>query len=193
MIGLLILSLSLGVMLMTVGLDIEAENNNITVFATCASWSFRLYPLPEKVAKPQKSKKAPKEDETKVSGTDKKSKFGNLLTFDNLKKLLSAVFGAVKRFGHTLSIDLLAFHYTAAAPDVADAAIRYGRATAMLSAAYPLLDRSVRELDISTALDYAVAKPAVYVRIVLTVQIWELLHIALALVADILNLLYWDR
>ena len=193
MIGLLILLLGLGVTLVTIGLDIEAENSNITVFATCGPRSFRLYPFPEKVAKPKKSKKTSEGEEPKVSETDKKSKFGNLLTFDNLKKLLSASLGALKRLGRALRIDLLAFHYTASAPDVADAAIRYGRATAILSAAYPLLDRAVRELDIGTQLDYAASKPAVYVRVVLTVQIWELLYIALAFVTDILNFLYRDR
>ena len=88
----------------------------------------------------------------------------------------------LKRFGYHLSIDRLMLHYTAASGDPYGAVLQYGRVNALLGTlAGPLhtVFRVVHE-DVRTELDFEAEHPRIAARIVVTIQIWEILLIALS-------------
>lgn len=187
----LVLVLS-GLLLTRLSVDAEALDGGVTVFVLCGPWSFRVWPGLKIKPKPKSEKKPKKEDEEK--STDKpESKFSDRFTYSFLKKLAGAAFRMLRRLGSALNIDLLHLNYTAAASKVSDAAILYGRANAVLCVAYPLLRGPVRDLDLSVDLDYAAAESAVYFRLVISLQVWEILYAGLAFVTELLNILYWER
>ena len=80
-----------------------------------------------------------------------------------------------------LDVDLLQLDWTAAAADPYDAVIQYGSVNAMLGAISGPVHNvfSIHSEDIRTGLDLEATRPVISARVVASIQIWELLYIAI--------------
>ncbi len=79
-----------------------------------------------------------------------------------------------------LSLDLFRLHWTAAAQDPYDAVLQFGRVNAALGAIRPAAHKSlrIRSEDLETRLDLNETHPVIETRIVLSIQIWEIILLA---------------
>ena len=141
---------------------------------------FRITLLPAK-KKPKKEKKKKEEtaesDEPKKTGKKKKTK----LTLDDILTLAEIGLDTLHQFRIRLSVDLIKLYWSAAASDPCDAVMQYGRINAVLGAlqgkAHTAL--KIRSEDIRTELDLTAERPKIEARIILSIQIWEILLIGI--------------
>ena len=112
------------------------------------------------------------------------------LTLQDVFELLHIVFRALHRVRKYLSIDLLRLHLTMAADDPYDAVVHYGAVNAALSTLLPLAEcvMKIRERDIETSVDLESSKSQVMAEFAASLQVWEILVIA---VCAIISLLSW--
>ena len=101
----------------------------------------------------------------------------------------------LRRIKRKITFELLVLHIRAASPDAASAALMYGRANAVIGTLFPVMDSSlrVRERDIQTTLDFSTDRPAVYVRMEIVFQIWELFYVVGKFAVEFLNYKYRVR
>ena len=112
--------------------------------------------------------------------TKKKPKPKLKLGLDDLMELAEIGLSALRRFNYHLSVDRLHLRYTAASADPYGAVVQYGRVNALLGALSGPLHAvfHVRDEDVRTELDFEADRPCVAARLVLTIQVWEILYIA---------------
>ena len=130
-------------------------------------------------AKPKKKKdKKPKKPKDEA-GKEKKPK--QKLTLDDILTLAGIGLRALLRLGKHLCFDYLKLHWTAGGSDPYDTVMQYGRLNAALSALLPMAEGMllIRDRDIATDLDFSLEKPEIDARLELTLQIWEILCVAL--------------
>lgn len=175
----IILALLILLLLLPVGVDASFLGGALTVKVKAGPVKLRLIPARKKKEKPgkEKKKKAKPPKEKKAPEEKKKQK----LTRDDIFGIARLGLKALSRLRKSLSIDLLMLHLTAGAEDPYDAVMQYGYVNAGLGALLPLLHRAVkvRKEDIATAVDLNSGKTSVDLRLAATLQIWEILYIAL--------------
>ena len=154
-----------------------------------ASWRklklgpFRKTLLPKSGKEKPKKKKPKKEpDQQAQASSEEASKKKKLkLGFDDLLTLAEIALDTLRRFCAHLSIDELSFDWTAASSDPYAAVVQYGRVNAALGALSGPAHRvfHFRKEDVRTSLDFEAEKPVVSVHLVLSLQNWEILLIAI--------------
>lgn len=164
-----------------VGADIRYEDD----FQLKLKIGFLRYALlPAKDKKKQKEKKNQQSDSAenpekkkKDAPAKKKLKF----TLQDIQELLRIAFAALGRFRRSLSIDLFRLHILVAAPDPYDAVVRFGALNAALGVLAGPAHKAlkIRKEDIRTDVNVQSAEGAVSLQLVATLQIWEILRIAL--------------
>ena len=162
-----------------VGIDAAYESDSYYVKLKLSLFRKTLLPGKKKEIK-EKSPEKPQE-EKKEEEQNKKEKKKLKLTFDDFLTLAEIGLNALRRFRMHLSVDRFRLSYVAAASDPYKAVLQYGKVNAALGAvvskAHNLL--KVRDEDIRTELDLSAEKPSVSAGILLSIQIWEILLIAL--------------
>ena len=156
-------------------------------------WLLPKKPLTEKQrlkAEAKKAKKearrAAKEKEINDSVTVKpKPK----LDFDTIVALLRMGSHAIRRFFRSFTVNFFQLHYTVACRDPYDTAIQYGMACAAAETLPALAEKKIRVLrrDIEIGADYTSEEPTVSARIVLSLQLFRLVHLAVALGVEFLK------
>ena len=156
-------------------------------------WLLPKKPLTEKQrlkAEAKKAKKearrAAKEKEINDSVTVKpKPK----LDFDTIVALLRMGSHAIRRFFRSFTVNFFQLHYTVACRDPYDTAIQYGMACAAAETLPALAGKKIRVLrrDIEIGADYTSEEPTVSARIVLSLQLFRLVHLAVALGVEFLK------
>ena len=138
-----------------------------------------------KTVLPGTGRKKPKQDKpqkpkTETPAEEKPAGRKIKLTLEDFLELAEIALKALRRFNLHLSVDLLELDYTAASADPYGAVVQYGRVNAFLGAIAGPLHRTflIRREDVRTGLDFEAAKPAVSARLVLSIQVWEILLIA---------------
>lgn len=108
------------------------------------------------------------------------------LDFDTILALLRMGSHAIRRFFRSFTVDFFQLHYTVACRDPYDTAVQYGMVCAAVEALPALAGKTIRVLrrDIEIGADYTAEEPAVSVRIVLSLQLFRLVHMAFALGAE---------
>ena len=102
------------------------------------------------------------------------------LGINDFVEFASIAFKALSRFRRFLSIDYFCLYFIVAAPDPYDAVMQYGYFNAALSLLSPLMHRAfkIRDEEIGLDVDVMGSKPVIQARLVCTIQIWEILVIA---------------
>jgi len=176
----IILALILLILCLSVGADAAYDSSGFTLKIVIGP--FRKTLLPAKKKKPKKEKE-PKEEPEEKPEKDEKPKTGLpfRITLSDIRELLGIVFRLLGRLRRALSIDRFMLHLLVTADDPYDAVTRFGVINALLSALDGPAHRAlkIRDEDIQTCVDFEEEDMIVEARIVLTLQIWEILYAVL--------------
>lgn len=136
--------------------------------------------IPGMELKRPKKKKPAKPETEQAEDKPPKRKLKLKLDLDDLIELAKIVLRSLRRFGMRLDVDLIQLDWTAAAADPCDAVLQYGSVNALLGALIGPVHNafSIRSEDIRTGLDFEATRPVISARVVASIQIWELLYIA---------------
>lgn len=146
----------------------------------------KLLPKDEdRAKKPGKEKpKTEEKPQEQKPEAEKKPKPKIKITMELVRTVLSAVGDALGRLRRKLSIDVLTVHYTVASDDPYSAAMTYGYASAAVGALMPVIENifKVKKSDVGAAVTFDTAEADLYIDAQLTIAIWEIIYIALAVV-----------
>ena len=136
--------------------------------------------LPSRAKAGKKGRQAGK-TKKKNSGRKKRPQGHAAAGGSNSPALARLVLDVLLRSRRHLSVDLLRLQYRAGGEDPFDAAMRYGRANALLCSLLPPARAAlnIREEEIATALDFNSSRDVIDARIVATLQIWEIAWLGL--------------
>lgn len=161
-------------------------------------WLLPKKPLTEKQRLKAEAKKAKKEARRAAKAAAAKEKEINdsvtvkpkpKLDFDTIVALLRMGSHAIRRFFRSFTVNFFQLHYTVACWDPYDTAIQYGMACAAAETLPALAGKKIRVLrrDIEIGADYTSEEPTVSARIVLSLQLFRLVHLAVALGVEFLK------
>ena len=165
-------------------------------------WLLPKKPLTEKQKQKAEAKKAKKEERraakaAKKAAAAKDKEINDAVTvkpkpkldFDTIVALLRMGSHAIRRFFRSFTVNFFQLHYTVACRDPYDTAIQYGMACAAAEALPALAGKKIRVLrrDIEIGADYASEEPVIAVHIVLSLQLFRLVHLAVALGVEFLK------
>ena len=131
--------------------------------------------------KEKKSAKSKKEANTE---SDSEKKFDK----DLIVALIPMGLHALKRFRHRLSIDLFKIYFVSGGNPYS-AAMNYGYISAAFGTILPLLDSlfNIGERDVRVSVDFDAGQTSVDARLILTIQLWEVIYIAVAFAAEFIR------
>lgn len=165
-------------------------------------WLLPKKPLTEKQKQKAEAKKAKKEERraakaAKKAAAAKDKEINDAVTvkpkpkldFDTIVTLLRMGSHAIRRFFRSFTVNFFQLHYTVACRDPYDTAIQYGMACAAAEALPALAGKKIRVLrrDIEIGADYTSEEPVIAVHIVLSLQLFRLVHLAVALGVEFLK------
>ena len=165
-------------------------------------WLLPKKPLTEKQQLKAEAKKAKKEARraaraAKKAAAAKEKEINDSVTvkpkpkldFDTIVALLRMASHAIRRFFRSFTVNFFQLHYTVACRDPYDTAIQYGMACAAAETLPALAGKKIRVLrrDIEIGADYTSEEPTVSARIVLSLQLFRLVHLAVALGVEFLK------
>lgn len=165
-------------------------------------WLLPKKPLTEKQKQKAEAKKAKKEERraakaAKKAAAAKDKEINDAVTvkpkpkldFDTIVALLRMGSHAIRRFFRSFTVNFFQLHYTVACRDPYDTAIQYGMACAAAEALPALAGKKIRVLrrDIKIGADYTSEEPVIAVHIVLSLQLFRLVHLAVALGVEFLK------
>ena len=165
-------------------------------------WLLPKKPLTEKQKQKAEAKKAKKEERraakaAKKAAAAKEKEINDAVTvkpkpkldFDTVVTLLRMGSHAIRRFFRSFTVNFFQLHYTVACRDPYDTAIQYGMACAAAEALPALAGKKIRVLrrDIEIGADYTSEEPVIAVHIVLSLQLFWLVHLAVALGVEFLK------
>ena len=177
----IILVILLLILILPVGVDAAYLDGVFTLKARAGPVKIGILPAREKTRKKKKPKpekeKEPRPEREKKAEGGKKRKLG----LNDILELVKIALRALSRFRKALSIDVFLLHFLSASEDPYNAVMQYGYLNAGLSALSPLFHRvlKIRNEDIRTAVDMEPGRPVIELRIVATLQIWEILYIGI--------------
>jgi len=162
---------------------VEYSDAGLTARAKAGFISFKVYPAKEK---PGDAEKKAKKKAAKKALKDKKGKLkeekkpGGLSGFMDI---LRAVKNTLSRLKRKLLIKQLILHYTSAGDDPAKTALKFGAANAVFGMIIPLLESNfrIKRRDLGASADFNSAEQSIYAKINITVAVWEIIYISLAL------------
>ena len=130
-----------------------------------------------------------KKEKPKAAGEPRKKQPRSSGDIVSLAKLALDLLARLRR---RLSIDLLQLRFVAGSEDPYRAVMLYGRANAILASLLPpaRLAFKLRQEEISTAVDFNRSLPMIEGRLVATLQVWELIYLA---VCALWAFLKWKR
>jgi hypothetical protein len=142
--------------------------------------------FPGKKKKEKGGKKKGKSDKAK-SGKEKKAK--PKPDKDFIIALIKMALRALGKLRRHISVDLLELKLVCGGSDPYSTAMSYGYATAAVGALYPMLERglNIRDRDIDIDIDFDAGKPSFSARLILTIQVWEIIYIAIAFLSDFIK------
>lgn len=189
-----LLALILLVFFVPYGVDVSYEAGAVGLGIKAGPVRISI-PLGEKGKKEKEPKKDKEPDKTAAADETIKVKPKKKPDPDFLLALAGMALRAIRRLFRSFSIDYLKLHYTVAGDDPYRTAMQYGCACQAVEA-LPLLAGgavSVRRRDIVIAPDFTADKPEISVRIVISLQLYKLAHLAAAFGAEFLQWKINDR
>ena len=207
----ILLALILLIFFVPYGVDAAYEEGTAVVRIAAGPFRYTLYPKkPQtekqkiKAQKKQQKKEAKKKAaEAKKPAEEQPEKPGAKnetiklreklpMDFDHLMMYLKLASHAIRRFFKSFAIDLFKLHYTVAGFDPYNTAMQYGCVCSAVEALPEFTGEiiHVRKNDVRIATDFTADKPVIAVRIVFTVQLFKLVHMAVAFLTEYL---IWNR
>ncbi len=176
---LIVIAIVLLILAFPVGVDAQYASGNSFLKLKLGFFRRTLLPSSQKKDKKKKKKKTTEKPSKPGEEDQKKEKKKPGLTLDDILTLAEIALDALHRFFFHLSVDLLVVHWCAGASDPYGAVQQYGRVNALLGITEAKLRNAlkIRESDIRTALDLGAERPEIVARLVLSIQIWEILLI----------------
>lgn len=185
------------------GVDAAYEGGEFSLRVKAGPLRIRLLPkkpLTEKQQERARKKKEKKEAKKKAAEEKKareeqephgksetiKVKEKKPLDLQLILALLKMGAHAIRRFFRSFSIDFFKLHAVAAGPDPYNTALEYGAACSAVEALSAQKGGVIRvgRKDIELGADFTADKPTVDVRIVLTLQLFKLVHMLFAFAAE---------
>ena len=204
MIVLIILLVLIGlIFFVPYGLDAAYENGKARLCVRAGPVSIRMYPQKpktekqlekerrkkEKKAAKASAKKAEKKEEKSSSGEEPKSKDETIkvkkqrdLDFDTIMALLEIGIRAIRRFFCSFTVDYFKLHCTLAGSDPYNTAMGYGYMCSAVEWLETLSKDKIilQRRDIALNADFTGDRPEVDVRIIITLQLFKIVHMAVA-------------
>ena len=174
-------TLLIDILILTLRVGARATLEDSVFYLKIIAGPIRLKLLPKKEDRAKKPpKKAPEPPEEKEIKQEKKPKIK--VDLELIKTALTAVGELLSRLRRKLTIDKLTIHYTVASEDPASAAMTFGYASAGVGALMPVLENTfrIKDSDVGAAVDFEAKENVIYVDAQLTIAIWEIIYIALA-------------
>lgn len=173
----IVIAVLLLLLLLPLGAAAAYRDRALTLNARFGPVSVPLYPRPDRQTKPSAEEPEAKPEKKEKPKKDRKIR----ITRQDIPELLGILFRFLHRFRLHLSIDRLRLCWKAGAQDPYDAVIQYGRINGVLAAVLPLAEEvlKIRERDIQTDVDLTAQRPEITAEVVATLQVWELLFLAL--------------
>jgi len=167
----IILFVLLALALLRVGVILEYSEDGFNTWIKLGFLRLKLKKSDEK--KKPKKKKKPKDKGTIL-------KPGSLSDFMNMLKAIKVALGRLKR---KLLIKNLTLHYTSASDDPAKTALQFGAANAVFGAIVPVLEKHfrIKKRDLRAAADFNSQEQGIYVRLTISIAVWEIVYVLLAL------------
>lgn len=164
-------------LILSVGVDAAYDGAVFSLKAKAGPVKIKILPRKEK---PPETEGEEKEKKEKKQKREEEHKPKQKLRLGDILELARIGFKTLGRFRRSLSVDVFMLHVAAAAADPYDAVLLFGRVNAGLSALSPLLHRAlkIREEDIRTSVDTEPGTLFFEARVVVTLQIWEIIYIA---------------
>ena len=178
MIAWIIVALVLMLILMfPIGIDAAYSEKERFVKLKLGPFRRMLFPGTGK-KKPKAAKKPKPKSEAQAEEAPKRKR---KLTLDDILTLAKIALRALRRFRMHLCIDLLMLRWTAASDDPYRAVVQYGRVNAFLGALSGPIHKTflILDEDVRTQLDFEHSRPALEGRLVMSIQIWEILLISI--------------
>lgn len=155
----------------------------------------------EKQREKEKEKKKTAEPKEQKTAKEKKPKGKNEtikvrkkidMDIDHIMMYLKLASHAIRRLFKSFTIDLFRLHYTVGCMDPYTTAMQYGYACTAIETLPALTGEiiHVRKNDIEIAADFTRDTPTAAVRIVLTLQLYKIVHMGVAFLAEYL---IWNR
>jgi len=191
--ALIIVLLVLTVLLVVpVGIDGGYNGKNLILGVKIGLFNIRILPKKKKALKLRKQKK-PKNQKNQNKPANKKEKAKKQkkpLDKEQIIELAKAALSALGRFRKKLRVNYIRIHLTCASSDPFSTAMGFGASNAVMSKIVPLVDKAfiIDERDIGSSFDFLSDKPVFDFWITTTIQIWEILYIAIAFGIDLLKM-----
>ena len=177
-------------MIVPVGIDGGYNGKNLILGIKIGFFNIRVFPKKEKPIKLEKLKKPkkPKKPKEPHEEKEKEPKQKKPLDKEQIRSLIKFALKALGRFRKKLRINYLRIHYTFATSDPFATAMGFGASNAVMNTIVPLLDDAfvIDNRDIGTSFDFLSDKPVFDFWLTTTIQIWEILYIAIAFGFDLL-------
>ena len=137
----------------------------------------------------KKAAKAKKQEEAKNKPKNETEKVKAKPTLDFFLALAKMGIHAIRRFFRSFSIDYLALNYVVATGDPYDTAMQYGYACAAVEAIPKLAGDTIRvkKKNICIGSDFTAEKPVIGGRIVLSLRLFKLVHLAFAFAVEFIQ------
>ena len=167
----IILFVLLVLALLRVGVILEYSEDGFNTWIKLGFLKLKLKKSDEK--KKPKKKKKPKDKGSIL-------KPGSLRDFMDMLKAIKVALGRLKR---KLLIKNLTLHYTSASDDPAKTALRFGAANAVFGAIVPVLEKHfrIKKRDLRASADFNSQEQGIYVRLNISIAVWEIVYVLLAL------------
>ncbi len=198
---LIILALILLIFVVPYGIDVIYSDGVLRLGVKLGP--FRLWLLPRRPKKPKtarqlerEKRKREKKDAKKRAKKERgeqdetqKVKEKKPFDLDFVLALLKMAVHAIRRFFHSFTVDFLRLHYVVGTPDPYDTAMQYAYIGAALSALPPLAGKviRVRKSDVLVSADFTAESPAIDARLVLSLQLFKIVHMAVAFAAEFIG------
>ncbi len=182
------LALDILILLLRVGARATLDEDGFALRVLAGPVKLKLLPSGEEKAKKPKKPKKPKKEKPEKKREKPEAPAGEKpgpkirITLELVTSVLRAVGELLGRLRHKLRVDKLVIRYTVASDDPSGAAMTFGYASAGIGALMPVLENifDVRERDVGVAVSFDTDRPEIFVDAQLTLAIWEILYIALA-------------
>ena len=173
-------------LLIPVGVDGGYSGERLILGIRVGFFNIRIFPKAKKRSEP----KIPKNPRKTKDEKEKKQKFRLPSDRKELESLIKIVLRALGRFRRKLRVDYLRIRYTFASEDPFTTAMGFGYSSAALGSIIPLVENAfdIGRRDIGTSFDFLSDKPVFDCWLTMTIQIWEVLYIAIAFGIDYLKL-----
>lgn len=181
---LVLLALILLIFFVPYGVDAAYSPDEWYVKVKAGPLRVQLFPKKKKAAKPagQKKEKKPKKESAKKKDKKKKEKEKKPPDIDFIIALAEMAVRAIKRLFRSFHLDRLRFHYICASGDPYNTAMQYGyicgAVTALSEHAAGKITCGVRDIYIDS--DFLAEKPTVDVRLVISLRLFKIVHLAVA-------------